>query len=104
MATTRTKGLVAPKNGKASPRPRDGWISLDECRPPHPSPLLLVTNNLNASNRLGCMSHVWLAAMIHYCEGPQVYPYPLAFVAHTDRKVQGITHWRYAIPSEGEGL
>lgn len=97
--------LTYPEGGNAPPRPRTGWIAVAERRPPHPSPLLLVTNNINANDRYGCMSHVWLTGMLHYGNGndPLKYPYPLVFT-EDDRRVLGITHWRYAIPSEGEDL
>jgi len=104
-ANTGTGQLSFPENGNAPPRPRAGWIALADQRPPYPSPLLLVTNNINASNRYGCMSHVWLTNMLHYGNGdPGDWSYPLAFDEHSDRRILGITHWRYAVPSEGEGL
>lgn len=107
MSATETQvpGQVTfsyPKNGNAAPLPRTGWIAVADQRPPHPSPLLLVTNNINASTRLGAMGHVWLTSMLHYSDDPKDWSYPLAFDEHSDQRVLGITHWRFAIPSEGE--
>ena len=76
------------------------WIPFAE-RWPHQSPALddpsvrttdsvLVTNNLHSRDRMGRMSHVWFLAPIQSDNGEVVG------FTESDRKVHGLTHWRYA--------
>jgi len=73
-----------------------GWTALSEARPPNPSPALLVTNNIKARNAHGFASHVWLVSMTH---GDDKQGYS-AFEDGGFSKVEGLTHWRYALPEE----
>lgn len=73
------------------------WIALSEQQPPERSGPLLVTNNIKARDAFGHMSHLWLVRMVH------VDPSAGGFSAFEDngfRKIEGLTHWRYAVPTE----
>lgn len=73
----------------------NGWTELSLEQPPHPSPMLLVTNNICGRNAHGFMSHIWLVSMVHEKNGE--------FCAFRDdgySKVEFLTHWRYAVPAD----
>lgn len=55
------------------------------------TPRVLVTNNLEARDRMGRMSHVWYAAPMKSSK-PDVNGPVIAF-DEGDRKIQGLTHW-----------
>lgn len=95
-----------------------GWIAFSEHRPePTYDPknpgrpthgLILVTNNIEARDRWGHMSHVWLAGMVHYHETAKVWRGETeaeageitAYTEPNDRLVRHLTHWRPAVPEE----
>lgn len=78
----------------------DGWISFSEKEPPISAALdnpnikttdtVLVTNNTNARNRMGKMSHKWLAIPLKNSDGSWT-----AF-DDADRCISDLTHWKYA--------
>ena len=74
-----------------------GWISVYERQPESFHGLILVTNNIEARNRHGNMSHVWLTSMLHH-SGREFSAFPV----ESDHKVIGITHWRPAVVEEWE--
>lgn len=75
------------------------WLSITEHEPPRSAALdessvcttdrVLVTNNINSRDRMGRMSHVWLAAPLKSAESDT------GWVAYdeADRKITNITHW-----------
>jgi hypothetical protein len=95
-----------------------GWIAFSDRRPEpqydrtregpsHPD--ILVTNNLEARNRWGNMSHVWLVSMVHYHDdGPHIFNgrelavqgEVTAFAQPCDQPLRCLTHWRPAVPEE----
>lgn len=77
------------------PEDARGWVALVDACPPHPSPALLVTNNINARNAHGFSSHVWLVSMVHQEAGNSFS----AFDGNM-RKIESLSHWRYALPEE----
>lgn len=54
---------------------------------------IIVTNNIDGKDARGEMSHVWLVNF--YCVGSQTYEGLVAFDTG-DRKIVGLTHWKYA--------
>lgn len=85
--------LIGPSPSAPLPQQSDGWIKCSE-RLPEPHRKLLVTNNVEARDAHGQMSHVWLVRMIHKADDDE------GFCAYTDEmtKVHGVTHYRYALP------
>lgn len=87
-----------------------GWIAFADRRPPNDyHGRLLVTNNIDARNRYGKMSHVWLVSMVHYHDdaAETINGYTLAslgeitaFAEPGDMTLRGLTHWRPAIAEE----
>lgn len=97
-----------------------GWIAFADRMPepaydpksPEPKPThgyILVTNNLEAKDRWGKMSHVWLVSMVHtHPGGPHVFNGRTlaeqgeitAFAHPGDWPLRGLTHWRPAVPEE----
>lgn len=73
-----------------------GWTDLSLEQPPEHCAALLVTNNIRARNAFGHMSHLWLVSMVHGKDGDFC-----AFSEDGFRKVESLTHWRYAVPAEG---
>jgi len=73
------------------------WIAFADRAPPEDAAIdnpsvkswrsVLVTNNLNARDRMGRMSHVWYASPIHSALGSWVT------YDEADRKIVGLTHW-----------
>ncbi|WLG49147.1 hypothetical protein [Pseudomonas sp. FP1742] len=55
------------------------------------TPRVLVTNNLDARDRMGRMSHVWYAAPMK-SSAPDVTGPVIAF-DEGERKIHGLTHW-----------
>jgi hypothetical protein len=66
----------------------DDWVSVKNALPDQMG-FVLVTNNINAKNSYGNMSHVWLALMVH----PQDDGTFAAFAHPSDNRVESITHW-----------
>ena len=100
-----------------APGEATGWIAFSErmpeprYNPENPGPThgyILVTNNLEARDRWGKMSHVWLVAMVHTHETDNVFngnvlavAGEITALAHPgDMRVRGLTHWRPAVPEE----
>jgi len=54
---------------------------------------IIVTNNIDAENAHGEMSHVWLTNI--WFKGSKDYEGIVTFDA-ADRKIIGLTHWKYA--------
>lgn len=111
------------KEGGIMPDPGE-WIAFADRRPEpqydpkakEPKPthgMILVTNNIEARDRWGKMSHVWLVGMVHYHDdGPHEFAGRVraekgeitAFAQPCDMDLRGLTHWRPAVPEEwGEG-
>ncbi len=96
----------------------NGWIAFADRRPEpryergrevpsHPD--ILVTNNLEARDRWGRMSHLWLVSMVHYHDdGPSIFNGRelagkgeiTAFAQPCDFALRNLTHWRPAVPEE----
>jgi hypothetical protein len=72
------------------------WIPVAE-RLPEPHRRLLVTNNINAEDAFGQMSHVWLVRMIH--EPSDTDHENKGWIAFDDYDgiIESLTHWRYAL-------
>lgn len=69
------------------------WISVKDQVPKDFSGFLLVTNNIEARDAFGNMSHVWLAGSLH-AQSDSSY---LAFAHPTiGTRVENITHWKPA--------
>lgn len=83
------------------------WIAFADQAPPTAAALddpsvvttnrVLVTNNLNAKDRMGRMSHVWFAAPIRGKDGWCTFD-------EADRKIIGLTHWMDPFNSSILGL
>lgn len=72
------------------------WVPIAEARP-ESHRRLLVTNNINARDAFGRMSHVWLVRMIHEpSETDHEHEGWIAF-DDSDRIIESLTHWRYAL-------
>ena len=104
-------GPISPQVG--------GWIAFSD-RMPEPAHdpknpgqpthgYILVTNNLEARNRWGKMSHVWLVSMVHIHEQEIVFGGMEMAAAgeitafaepHGNRSLRGLTHWRPAVVEE----
>lgn len=77
------------------------WIAFNERWPAenaaldNPSvkttPRVLVTNNLEARDRMGRMSHIWYAAPMQ-SSSPDITGPVIAF-DEGDRAIHGLTHW-----------
>lgn len=52
---------------------------------------IIVTNNINATNAFGEMSHVWMTTFLQKSDVEGFITFDAA-----DRKIIGITHWKYA--------
>lgn len=76
-------------------RPSNQWVSLAERQPPKDCARLLVTNNITARDAYDHFCHLWLVHMVHKQDDGSF----AAFDDH-DRKIHGLTHWRYAVPEE----
>ena len=72
------------------------WVSLAKEQPGGHIGKFLVTNNINARDAFGHMSHLWLVSMIH----PQQDGSFMAF-SECDTKIGNLTHWRAAL-EDGE--
>ena len=70
------------------------WISIDDALPANAGPIL-VTNNINARNAFGSMSHVWMSMMVHRQDDGS----HSAFAHPGHSRVEGITHWMQLPPS-----
>lgn len=82
------------------------WIAFADRFPPQDAALddpsvtttrkVLVTNNLTARDRMGRMSHVWLAFPVGAVDDHD------GVVAYDDgdRKIRNLTHWLDAIPRD----
>lgn len=100
---------------------QSGWIAFADRRPePHydrnrPGPThasILVTNNIEARDQWGHMSHLWLVGMVHYHDdGPHEFAGRViaekgeitAYDQSIDMAIRNLTHWRPAVPEEWEG-
>ena len=51
---------------------------------------VIVTNNINAKNAHGEMSHVWMTSFLQHNKEEGYLTFDAA-----DRKIVGITHWKY---------
>lgn len=60
---------------------------------PEPHKHLIVTNNLQATNAYGEMSHVWLTNIYHESDDPNE---GLFMFDCRDFKIIRLTHWKYA--------
>ncbi|MEJ1412795.1 MAG: hypothetical protein RPU90_04350 [Candidatus Sedimenticola sp. (ex Thyasira tokunagai)] len=60
---------------------------------PDPKKHLIVTNNLDAKNAHGEMSHIWLTTF--FTKGSQEGEGIVTF-DEAGRKIFGLTHWKYA--------
>lgn len=91
------------RDAYAAPLPAsqgDGWVSFDNEEPPRSAALddptvstydlVLVTNNINARDRMGRMSHVWFAMPIKGRDGWVAFD-------DADREIMGLTHWKRAL-------
>lgn len=76
-------------------------------RPTHGK--ILVTNNLEAVDRWGTMSHLWLVDMVHpHPDSANVFNGKVfaekgeitAFAQPSDMPLRNLTHWRPAVPEE----
>lgn len=69
------------------------WIPCSE--KPEGGRKLLVTNNLEARDAYGEMSHLWLVNLLQHDD-------ELGFLAYTDgdTRIENLTHWRYALPPD----
>lgn len=67
-----------------------GWVKCSERLPEEHSGKILVTNNLEARDAFGHMSHIWLVQMIH--DGGEEFGW-FAFDDYDNRAPQNITHW-----------
>lgn len=54
---------------------------------------IVVTNNIKAVNAFGEMSHVWMTDF--FAKGTKDFEGIVTFDA-ADRKIIGLTHWKYA--------
>lgn len=87
-----------------------GWISFSDQLPDrtHTHPMILVTNNIEARDSFGHMSHIWLVSMIHTHETQHRFNnYVIAeageitaFENTSDTRIRNLTHWRPAVPEE----
>lgn len=57
----------------------------------------VVTNNINARDNTGKMSHIWYTPFIQESSEPRIYGKYICF-DDADRKIHGLTHY-YAIPA-----
>lgn len=76
------------------------WISVEDELPPEDNHRpLLVTNALPARNAHGEMSHIWLVNMIHEENEEDAKRYGKYTAFHENRRIEVVSHWRYALPS-----
>lgn len=54
---------------------------------------IIVTNNIDAENAHGEMSHVW---MVNFCTKSSVDSHGIVTFDSGDAKIINLTHWRYA--------
>jgi len=54
---------------------------------------IIVTNNINAKNAYGEMSHVWLTTF--WTHSPETQDFGIVSYDEAGRKIIGITHWKY---------
>jgi len=98
----------------------DDWIAFADQMPEprydskNPGPthgMILVTNNVEAVDRWGTKSHVWLVSMVHeHPDGPHIFNGRelavqgeiTAFAHPGDIPLRNLTHWRPAVPEEWE--
>ena len=52
---------------------------------------IIVTNNIEAKNAHGEMSHVWMTSFLQHNKDDGFLTFDAA-----DRRIVGITHWKYA--------
>jgi hypothetical protein len=79
--------------GERALRPEGVWVAVSERLPEAPHEMLLVTNNIDARDAHGFMSHLWLVRMIHHSDERGYY----AFDDYDNIRPESITHWRYAL-------
>ncbi len=95
-----------------------GWIAFSDRMPEpaydrkNPGPthgMILVTNAIDARDRWGRMSHVWIVNMVHaHPNGPHIFNGRelavqgeiTAFAHPGDMSLRGLTHWRPAVLEE----
>jgi len=70
------------------------FISFDE-KEPDKNKWIIVTNNLNALNAYGEMSHVWLTDFCTISSHGSFKGHRMAY-DNGDRPVYFLTHWKYA--------
>ena len=76
---------------------KNSWQTFDQSFP-KPHKWVLVTNNLDARNAHGLMSHLWLVDFVQKSEIPNN-----GYIAfQRNMEVINLTHWRYALPDEGD--
>lgn len=71
------------------------WISVDTRLPKQHCGYFLITNNLNARDAFGHMSHVWLTSMLHEQDEGGYSAFngdPFGNVVHN------VTHWQPIVP------
>ena len=68
------------------------FISFDKEKPKD-NKWLIVTNNLQAKNAFGEMSHVWLT---NFCAKSHEAKNGIVMFDANDRMIIGLTHWKYA--------
>ena len=76
------------------------WVSVSELK--SLTGKMLVTNNIDARNASGEMSHLWLVNMIHKSspQDKEIYGEYFAF-DESDRRIGGITHAQLPTPPAG---
>ena len=62
-------------------------------REPEPRKWIIVTNNIDATNAFGEMSHVW---MVNFYQLSTNRNHGFVAFDEGDRKIIGLTHWKYA--------
>lgn len=81
-----------PPGARIAPEPGEKWIDVTQRLPEGNHGALLVTNNMDAEDANGNMSHLWLASMLH----PQEDGSYDAFDASDMARIERVSHWRYA--------
>ena len=69
---------------------KEDFKAFKECEPDQDK-YVIVTNNINARDAFGNMSHVWLTDFIHYSEGQYS-----TFIDGGCKRAEYLTHWKYA--------
>ena len=62
---------------------------------PKPNKWLIVTNNIDAKNAYGEMSHVWLTNFWTVSADPLLKD-DIVMFTDNDRRIIGLSHWKYA--------